>query len=68
MITDLMTSLEKAVEDAQAKSKVLADLEAKTASAQKDYTAAVATVEKLKTELTTKIGDIFPSSRVRVAS
>ena len=67
-ITELFATLEKAVEDAQAKSKVLATAESAHATAQKNYNDAVANVEKLKTELTSKIGDILPSSRIRQAS
>lgn len=65
-ITDVLNNLEKAVEDAEKKATTLAAAEQTLEVAQKAYSESLAKVEKLKTELTTRIGDIFPASgRVR---
>ena len=64
-ITELLSNLEKAVDDAEKKAVVLHQAEQTLSVAQKSYSEAVAKVEKLKTELTSKIGSIFPSDRVR---
>lgn len=66
-ITDLLANLEKAVDDAEKKQVTLHGAEATLAVAQKSYSEALAAVDKLKTELTTRIGSIFPSDRVRQA-
>lgn len=66
-ITDTLVSLEKAVEDAEKKLSALNQTEKTLEVAQKSYSEALALVEKLKSELTSKIGNIFPDPRVRAS-
>ena len=67
-ITDVMNQLEKQVADATAKQKAANDAQHSAELANKAYSDSLAKVEELKTQLTTAIGNIFPSSRIRTAA
>lgn len=60
-ITDTLVALEKAVENAKAKQLAADNASAAAMKAQQEFSASLAEVERLKTEVMSSIGNIFPS-------
>ena len=68
-LMDLMTKLEKQVEDVQNKEKLLNEANDALYKAQANYSDSVAEAEKLRTELNDRLGSVLQSNpRVRIAS
>jgi hypothetical protein len=64
---DQLNALEKAVAAASTASSELAKAEEVRNAAQVKYNNAVAAVEKLRTEINDVVGNMFGSSKIRIA-
>ena len=64
---DQLNALEKAVADASTASSELAKAASARDAAQLKYNNAVAVVEKLRAEINDVVGNMFGSSKIRIA-
>jgi hypothetical protein len=64
-VVEMLNTLQDKVKVANEKLKAFQDAESMRDKTAKEYSTAVAEVEKLKTALSNEIGNIFPTQNVR---